>query len=331
MRIAINGFGRIGRSVLRAYFEREKRNFEIVAVNDLMPLDASVHLLKYDSIYGRFSPEVRIADESSFVVQREKIKYFSEKKPLTLPWRQLGVDLVLECSGVIKTRKACEDHLTAGARKVLLSCPAEDADKTVVYGVNSDDIDVTKDVIISNASCTTNCTAPLVKIILEKVDIVSGFINTVHSYTADQRLMDSGHKDLRRARAALQNIIPTSTGVSKAIEQIFPHLRHKLFGLSLRVPTPDVSLVDFTFSTNHEISAQDLNLAIIKSADENMKGIVGYSHEPLTSSDFIKNPLSAIVEANLTESSGRLARIIAWYDNEWGFSNRMLDVASIMF
>jgi glyceraldehyde 3-phosphate dehydrogenase len=330
IRVAINGFGRIGRSILRAYFERNEHNLEIVAVNDPMPLDTSVHLLKYDSLYGQFPYEI-ISKDNSLVVKKEKIKYFSEKSPIDLPWRKLDVDLVLECSGVLKTRNACEEHLTAGAKKILLSCPSDDVDKTVVYGVNSDDIDMTKDIIISNASCTTNCIAPLVKIIMKNVDIVSGFITTVHSYTSDQRLMDSGHKDLRRARATLQNIIPTSTGVSKAIEQIFPKLRGKLFGLSIRVPTPDVSLVDFTFSTQKNISASDLNHAIIESADGDMRGVVGYTYEQLVSSDFIKNTLSAVVEPNLTKFSDGLARIVAWYDNEWAFSNRMLDVAAMLF
>ncbi|MDR2794273.1 MAG: type I glyceraldehyde-3-phosphate dehydrogenase [Holosporaceae bacterium] len=331
-KIAINGFGRIGRLVLRAFFE-SKRNydFEIVAVNDLLNIDAVVHLLKYDSIHGPFLHSVEKISETLFSVDGKRITYTLEKFPAHLPWSEFGIDLVLECSGVFKSRTACLEHINAGAKKVLISCPVSDADRTIVHGINNDTLDKINDVIISNASCTTNCLAPLVKAIHEGVGIASGFATTVHSYTGDQRLIDAGHSDLRRARSAAFNMIPTSTGATKTIEKIFPELKGKLSGLSIRVPTSNVSVVDFTFQTLRKTTANELNDIIICYGKNILKGILGYTSENLVSSDFNHNPLSAIVDMPLTSViAGNMGHMVAWYDNEWGFSNRMLDVSRLL-
>jgi glyceraldehyde 3-phosphate dehydrogenase len=317
--------------VLRAFFESpQNHNFEIIAVNDLLNIDTAVHLLKYDSVHGPFASKVEKISETLFSVDEKRITYTSEKSPAQLPWEEFGIDLVLECSGIFKSKKLCQEHLNAGAKKVLISCPADDADRTIVYGVNNEVLDKANDTILSNASCTTNCLAPLVKAIHESVGIVSGFATTVHSYTSDQRLIDAGHSDLRRARAAALNMIPTSTGATKAIEKIFPGLRGKLSGLSIRVPTSYVSVVDFTFCTQRKTSANELNDVVVSYAEDSLKGILGYTRESLVSSDFNHNPLSAIVDTQLTSVvAGNMAHMVAWYDNEWGFSHRMLDVARL--
>jgi glyceraldehyde 3-phosphate dehydrogenase len=332
MKIAINGFGRIGRLILRAFFESKRDyNFEIVAINDLLNIDTAVHLLKYDSVHGPFLHSVEKISETLFSVDGKRITYTSEKFPQHLPWSEFGIDLVLECSGVFKSRTACQEHLNAGARKVLISCPASDVDCTLVYGVNDGTLDKINDVIISNASCTTNCLAPLVKAIHENVGIASGFATTVHSYTGDQRLIDADHPDLRRTRAAALNMIPTSTGATKAIEKIFPELKGKISGLSIRVPTSNVSVVDFTFQTLRKTTANELNDAVVCYAENVLKGILGYTNESLVSSDFNHNPLSAVVDMPLTTViAGDMAHMVAWYDNEWGFSNRMLDASHLL-
>ncbi|GHU12429.1 glyceraldehyde-3-phosphate dehydrogenase [Alphaproteobacteria bacterium] len=328
MKVAINGFGRIGRLVLRAFFESTKYDFKVVAINDLLNIDSALHLLKYDSVHGMFLHDVQKISDTLFSVNDKRITYISEKSPGNLPWNELDVDLVLECTGIFKTRKQCQAHIRAGAKRVLLSCPSDEVDRTVVYGVNDDSIDRINDVIISNASCTTNCLAPLVKAIHKEVGIMSGFATTVHSYTGDQRLIDAGHADIRRARAAALNMIPTSTGTTKAIEQIFPELSGKLSGLSIRVPTANVSMVDFTFYTSRKTTADDLNAAVEKYANGPLNGVLGYANESLVSSDFNHNPLSSIVDTQLTKViASNLAHMVAWYDNEWGFSNRMLDVS----
>ncbi|MDR3187208.1 MAG: type I glyceraldehyde-3-phosphate dehydrogenase [Holosporaceae bacterium] len=331
MNVAINGFGRIGRLVLRAFLEsREKYDFRIVAVNDLSDMEASMHLLQYDSVHGELALDVKKISATEFAVGNERFHYSSEKFPETLPWRQLKVNLVLECTGIFRTKESCRKHLTAGASRVLISAPSEDADKTVVFGVNEDAIGAA-DTIISNASCTTNCLGPIVKAIHEKIEIVNGFMMTVHSYTGDQRLVDTTHKDLRRSRAAPANMIPTSTGATDAIEKIFPELRGKLSGLSVRVPTSNVSMLDFTFTTKGKTSAEEINGIIAENAAGRLKNILGYTQKPLVSSDFNHSPLSATVDLPLTKViDGTMVHLVAWYDNEWGFSHRMLDVAEAL-
>ncbi len=333
IKIAINGFGRIGRLVLRAFIEsNQKYDFKIVAINDLQKIDTALHLLKYDSVHGTLNCDVKKVSDDEFTLNGESIKYTSEKCPESLPWRELGVDLVMECTGVFKTKQACQAHLSAGAKKVLISCPSDDVDKTIVFGVNSDTINKDTDIIVSNASCTTNCLAPVVKAIHEEIGIIGGFATTVHSYTGDQRLVDMCHRDLRRARASALSMIPTSTGATKAIEKIFPELKGKLSGLSVRVPTPNVSMVDFTFTSAKRMTVEDIRNAIIKHADNELSGILGYTDEELVSSDFNHSSFSSIVDMPLIKViDDRMGHVVAWYDNEWGFSNRMLDTAAELF
>ncbi len=329
MRVAINGFGRIGRLILRAFIESGKKyDFQIVAINDLLKIETALHLLKYDSVHGKVDADIQQKSDSSFLLNGMQIEYLSYRSPSELPWKNIGIDLVLECTGLFTRNEDCEQHINAGAKRVLISAPSHDSYKTVVYGVNCDSIDKSKDFIISNASCTTNCLAPIVKAIHEEIGICSGFVTTIHSYTGDQHTVDMGHKDIRRTRAAACNIIPTSTGATKAIEQIFPDLKGKLSGLSMRVPTPNVSTIDLSFTTEKNTSVDDINNAIIKYADGSLKNILGYTNESLVSSDFNHNPQSAIVDLQLTKVvNGNFAHVVAWYDNEWGFSNRMLDVS----
>lgn len=339
MKVAINGFGRIGRLVLRAFLEApsNKYNFDIVAINDLADIDTSLHLFQYDSIHGKFLGDIEKKSDNEIVLrgtnnnQKEiSIKYSSEKCPNQLPWKDLDVDVVLECTGVFKKRDQSYLHIEAGAKKVIISCPTDDADNTIVFGVNSDTLDRKKDIVISNASCTTNCFAPVVKTLHENIGLVCGFVTTVHSYTGDQRLVDLGHKDLRRCRAAGLSMIPTSTGVTKAIEKIFPELKGKLGGLSIRVPTPNVSMIDFTCELKRAATVNEVNTAFKNYSEGPLKGILGYTEESLVSCDFCHDPHSAIIDSQLTKViDGTIAHIVAWYDNEWGFSNRMLDVASI--
>jgi glyceraldehyde 3-phosphate dehydrogenase len=330
MRVAINGFGRIGRLTLRAFEESSKKyNFDIVAVNDLQNVDVSVHLLKYDSVHGRFGGQARKVSADEFMLNERKIAYFSEKQPDKLPWEKLNIDLVLECTGIFKTKELCSLHLKAGAKKVLVSHPLDDADKTVVYGVNHHSLGDAK--IVSNASCTTNCLAHVVKAIHEEMKILNGFATTIHSYTGDQRLVDANHRDLKRSRAAAANMIPTSTGATQTIEKIFPELRGKLSGSSLRVPTLNVSFLDFTFITAQEITLDHIRRAIVKYSDAAEKDIFTYVDDPLVSTDFNHLPHSAIVDLPLTRVvDGTMGHVAAWYDNEWGFSNRMLDTAQKM-
>lgn len=332
MNIAINGFGRIGRLVLRAFFESKKKyNFEITAINDLICIDTAIHLLKHDSVHGKFDIDIRKVSDSEMEINGKRIIYSSYTCPRDLPWKKCSIDLVFECTGKFKSKEDSKLHLEAGAKKVIISCPSEDADNTIVFGVNEKSIDKQKDVIISNASCTTNCLAPVVKAIHEKIGIIGGFATTIHSFTGDQRLVDMAHKDLRRARAAANNMIPTSTGATKAIEKIFPQLRGKLSGLSIRVPTANVSLVDFTFTTVKDTSVDEINNAIKEYANGMLKGILGYTTEELVSGDFNHDPHSSIVDLLLTKViDKRTGHIVSWYDNEWGFSNRMLDVANVL-
>jgi glyceraldehyde 3-phosphate dehydrogenase len=332
MKISINGFGRIGRLVLRAFWESSKKyNFEIIAINDLLPVDSAIYLLKYDSVHGKLDCDVQKISETEISIDGKKITYLSHQSPEMLPWKELGIDLVMECTGVFKTKDDCLAHLKAGARKVLISAPSDSADKTIVFGVNDGSINPQMDLIISNASCTTNCLAPIVKTIHEQIGIVNGFATTIHSYTGDQRLVDMNHKDMRRARAAALNMVPTSTGATKAIEKIFPELKGKLSGLSIRVPTPNVSMIDFTFVVAQNTSIKEINTAVVAYSNNQLKDILGYVNDPLVSSDFNHSPLSSIVDCSLTKViDDRTVHLVAWYDNEWGFSNRMLDTASKM-
>jgi glyceraldehyde 3-phosphate dehydrogenase len=309
----------------------EKYDFNIVAINDLSDIDAAIHLLKYDSVHGRLNNDVQKISDNEFALDGKKLTYISEKLPQNLPWRELNVDLVMECTGTLKSKKECELHLEAGAKKVLISCPIDDVDNTIVYGINQDSLDYEKDTIVSNASCTTNCLAHVVNAIHKEIGIENGFATTVHSYTSDQRLVDTNHKDPRRSRAAASSMIPTSTGATKAIAHFFPELNGKLSGLSIRVPTPNVSLLDFTFTASRIITENDIRQAIIKYSNTLSKDIFDYTDELLVSSDFNHSPCSAMVDMSLIKIvDGRIGHVVAWYDNEWGFSVRMLDTAQKM-
>src|SRR5204863_307254 len=327
IKVAINGFGRIGRMVLRAHYEGGKKHgLQFVAINDLGDAQTNAHLLKYDTAHARFPGSVRV-DGQSMVVNDERIRVVAERDPAKLPWKQLGIDVVLECTGLFTSKARAGAHLQAGARKVIISAPGEsDVDRTIVCGVNHQSLQGS-DTVISNASCTTNCLAPLVKAIDDRIGMVSGLMNTVHSYTNDQVLTDVYHKDLRRARSATHNMIPTKTGAAAAVSLVLPHLKGKLDGFSVRVPTINVSLVDLSFVAKRPTKVDEVN-AILKAASEGeLKGILGYSTEPLVSIDFNHNPLSSIFDATQTRVSadGKLVKVLSWYDNEWGFSNRMLD------
>lgn len=330
MKVAINGFGRIGRMILRAYIEKQPNDIEIIAINDLQDIDTSIHLLKYDSVHGRLNATVEKSSDSSIKINGNEIKYISERNPENLPWRNLNVDLVMECTGVFKTREACTKHLNAGASKVLLSCPGNDLDKTIVFGVNDHTL-TPDDILVSNGSCTTNCLAPVVNVLNSEFGISGGFVSTIHAYTGDQRLVDTSHKDLRRARAAASNIIPTSTGAAEAIANIFPELTGKLSGIAYRVPTQNVSLIECTFVLNAKTTATDINQKIKEWATTKMPEVLGFTDEQLVSCDFCHSSFSSIVDLSLTKVIENIAHITSWYDNEWGFSCRMLDTAKRMF
>ncbi|HPF78013.1 MAG TPA: type I glyceraldehyde-3-phosphate dehydrogenase [Alphaproteobacteria bacterium] len=330
VKVAINGFGRIGRNVMRALFESGRDDIEIVAINDLAPLATNKHLLKYDSVHGIFPFSVETVDEDTIIVNGKNIDVCQERDPTQLPWGKLGVDIVFECTGIFTDREKAAMHLTAGAKKVLISAPATDEDITVVYGVNSDKLEAGHQ-IVSNASCTTNCLAPVAKALNDAIGIESGFMTTIHSYTGDQRIVDTAHKDLHRARAAACNMIPTSTGAAKAVGKVLPELNGKLDGVSMRVPTPNVSVVDFKFTTSKPTTVEEVNNAILSACGGSLEGVLGAYDEPLVSGDFNHNPLSSIFALKETKVlNGNFVRIMSWYDNEWGFSNRMLDTAAKM-
>ena len=326
VKVAINGFGRIGRNVCRALFESGRDDIEIVAINDLAPLATNKHLLKYDSVHGTFPFSVETVDEDTIIVDGKKIDVCQERDPTQLPWGKMGVDIVFECTGIFTERDKAAMHIEAGAKKVLISAPGKDEDITVVYGVNSDKL-TAEHQIVSNASCTTNCLAPVAKALNDAIGIESGFMTTIHSYTGDQRIVDTAHKDLHRARAAAMNMIPTSTGAAKAVGKVLPELNGKLDGVSMRVPTPNVSVVDFKFNAAKETSVEEVNKAILEASGATLEGVLGTYDEPLVSGDFNHNPLSSIFAINETKVIGNLVRVMSWYDNEWGFSNRMLDTA----
>ena len=329
VRVAINGFGRIGRLVLRAIYESGRKDVEVVAINDLADLDTNVHLLKYDSVHGRFPGTVE-AKDGNLVVNGHAIKVVQERDPTKLPWGALKVQVAMECSGIFTKRADAAKHLEAGAEKVLISAPATDEDITVVYGVNSDRL-TAEHRIVSNASCTTNCLAPVAYVLNNLIGIDHGFMTTIHSYTGDQRVVDTMHKDLHRARAAALNMIPTSTGAAKAVGKVLPELKGKLDGTAIRVPTPNVSVVDFKFVAKRATSAEEIQKAIRDAAAGPLKGILACYDEPLVSSDFNHDPASSIFALNEVKViDGTFVRIMTWYDNEWGFSNRMSDTAIAM-
>jgi len=329
LRVAINGFGRIGRLVLRAIVESGRRDIEVVAVNDLGPVETNAHLLRYDSVHGRFPAQVSV-DGDIMIAAGHKIKVTAIKNPAELPHRELGVDIALECTGLFTAREKAALHLDAGAKRVLISAPGENSDLTVVYGVNHDKL--TKEhVIVSNASCTTNCLVPVAKVLNDAVGIERGMMTTIHSYTGDQPTLDTMHKDLYRARAAALSMIPTSTGAAKAVGLVLPELKGKLDGMSVRVPTPNVSLVDLKFLSRRATSVQEINDAIKGAASGSLKGILDVVHEKLVSSDFNHNPASSSFALDQTKvMDGTFVSVMAWYDNEWGFSNRMADTAVAM-
>jgi len=329
VKVAINGFGRIGRLVLRALFESGRTDIEVVAINDLADAKSNAHLLKYDSVHGRFPGTVEVVD-GNLVVNGHTIRSVQQRDPAQLPWGELGVDIALECSGIFTSREAASKHLTAGAKKVLISAPATDEDLTVVYGVNHHKL-TAEHKIVSNASCTTNCLAPVAYVLNNGIGIDHGFMTTIHSYTGDQNTVDTFHKDLHRARAAALNIIPTSTGAAKAVGKVLPELKGKLDGTSLRVPTPNVSVVDFKFVAKRNTTVEEVNQLITEAANGPLKGILGAYAEPLVSSDFNHDAHSSIFALNETKvMEGNFVRVLSWYDNEWGFSNRMGDTVIAM-
>lgn len=329
-RVAINGFGRIGRLTLRTILERHKTNLTIVAINDMADLQTNAHLFRYDSTYGIFPGKVEVG-EGILKIDGQNISTINQKDPSRLPWRQLNVDIVIESTGVFTDAAQVRAHLEAGAKKVIITAPAKDEDITIVLGVNDSAYNPRKHHIVSNASCTTNCLAPVAKVIHDHFGIERGLMTTIHAYTNDQRILDLMHKDLRRARAAAMNIVPTSTGAAKAIGLVMPELKGKLHGLSLRVPTSTVSVVDLVVDLKKSLSVEDLNNALKKAAEGKMKGILAYSDEPLVSSDFRGNSASSIVDGLSTVVlEGRMAKVLSWYDNEWGYSCRVGDLATLM-
>jgi glyceraldehyde 3-phosphate dehydrogenase len=328
-RVAINGFGRIGRLVARAILEKADSGLELVAINDLADAESNALLFKRDSVHGAWPGEVR-ADGNDLIVDGRRIKVTAERDPASLPHGDNDVDIALECTGFFADRESAGKHLTAGARKVLISAPAKGADLTVVYGVNHDKLTAAH-TIVSNASCTTNCLAPVAKVMNDEIGIARGLMTTIHAYTNDQKILDQIHSDKRRARAAAMSMIPTTTGAARAVGEVLPELKGKLDGSAIRVPTPNVSLVDLTFTPNRETSVEEVN-GLLKAASEGaLKGILAYSDEPLVSIDYNHNPASSTVDSLETAViEGKLVRVLSWYDNEWGFSNRMVDTAAAM-
>ena len=324
LKVGINGFGRIGRLILRAALER-KEKIDIVAVNDITDARTLGHLLKYDSNFGILKSEIKTTSDT-ILIDGKELKVFSERDPSRLPWGKLGVDIVVESTGIFRDTKKAGMHLTAGAKKVIVSAPAKGEMTTIVLGVNEEIYDPQKDKIISNASCTTNCIAPVVKVIKEAFGIKKGLMTTIHSYTNDQKILDSPHSDLRRARAAGLSMIPTTTGAAKAVGLVIPELKGKLDGLAIRVPTPTVSIVDVVLQVNKETTKEEVNSTLKKAATGKLKGILEFCEEPLVSIDFKKNPASSIVDADKTFVFGDMVKVLSWYDNEWGYSCRIVDL-----
>lgn len=329
LRIAINGFGRIGRMVMRAFAEQAPKDMMIVAINDLTSVDVSAHLFEYDSVHGRYRNNVTYGQDW-VDVGFGKMNYLQVSDPTKLPWKDMNIDIVFECSGRFTDRPDAAKHLEAGAKRVLVSAPSAGADITVVYGVNHQQISAGH-TVISNASCTTNCLAPVAAILQETVGILRGYMSTIHAYTGDQKLVDTGHSDVRRARAGALSMIPTSTGAAKAVGLVLPELKGKLDGTAIRVPTPNVSLIDFKFDAATATTVEAINTAMKSAAEGKLKGVLGYNTLPLVSIDFNHNPASSIFDATQTQvMEGTFVRVLSWYDNEWGFSNRMVDVARVI-
>ncbi len=324
IRVGINGFGRIGRNYLRAIYE-QGADVEVVAINDLTDAKTLAHLLKYDSVAGRLDAEVTY-EENAIVVDGKTITAFAERDPANLPWGDLGVDIVIESTGFFTDATKAKAHLDAGAKKIIISAPAKNEDATFVMGVNEKDYNPATDNIISNASCTTNCLAPMAKVLDEAFGIERGLMTTVHAYTGDQRLLDAPHSDLRRARAAALNIVPTSTGAAKAVSLVLPQLKGKLDGYALRVPVPTGSVTDLSFVASKEVSVEAVNAAIKAAAEGDLKGILEYTEDPIVSTDIVGDPASSIFDSQLTKVIGNEVKVVSWYDNEWGYSNRLVDL-----
>ncbi|MCE2516915.1 MAG: type I glyceraldehyde-3-phosphate dehydrogenase [Alphaproteobacteria bacterium] len=329
IKVAINGFGRIGRNILRGIIESGRTDIEVVAINDLGPVETNAHLLRYDSVHGKFPANVTV-DGDTIDVGRGPIKVTAIRDPKDLPWGEMGVDIAMECTGIFTDRDKAAAHLENGSKRVLVSAPASGADLTVVYGVNHDEL-TADHTVVSNASCTTNCLSPVAAVLHKAIGIEQGFMTTIHSYTGDQPVLDTMHKDLYRARAAASSMIPTTTGAARAVGLVLPDLNGKLDGVAMRVPTPNVSVVDLKFTTSRATSVEEINSLIREAADGPMNGVLGYTDEPLVSSDFNHDPRSSIFHMDQTKvMEGGLCRIMTWYDNEWGFSNRMADTAVAM-
>ena len=326
IKLGINGFGRIGRLVMRSILARKSNEFDVVGINDLTDATTLAHLFKYDSVHGVYPGEVKV-DGDSLSIDGDRFRVFSERNPEDLPWGDLDCDLVIESTGIFRSKEAASKHITAGAKKVIISAPAKGTvDATVVLGVN-DSILTGSEQVISNASCTTNCLSPMVKVLDDAFGVTRGLMTTIHGYTADQRLQDAPHSDMRRARAAAVNIIPTTTGAAKAVGLVLPHLAGKLDGFALRVPVPDGSITDFTAEVGKETTAEEVNALFKSAAAGSMKGVLQYNEDPIVSSDIVGNPHSCILDAPLTMVTGNIVKVVGWYDNEWGYSNRAVDVA----
>ena len=331
IRVAINGFGRIGRNFMRCWLTRENSQLDLVAINDTSDPKTNAHLLKYDTMLGTLKNVDISADENSIIVNGKTVKCTSDRNPENLPWKEWDIDLIIESTGVFTSKEGASKHLKAGAKKVMITAPGKNDDGTFVVGVNDQDYDHDKHVVISNASCTTNCLAPIVKVLHEQFGIIKGTMTTTHSYTGDQRLLDASHRDLRRARAAAMNIVPTSTGAAQAVALVLPALKGKLSGIAMRVPTPNVSVVDFVAQVERKTFAEEVNQVLQEAANGPLKGVMEYSDLQLVSSDYRGHDASSIVDASLTlVMGGDLLKVIAWYDNEWGYSQRVVDLAELM-
>ena len=329
VKVGLSGFGRIGRDVVRAYFENGVDEFDLVAINASGDLNTLAHLLKYDTMYGKFDGTIEVV-EDGFVINGKKVKVVAHRDPLEIPWKELGVEIAIDSTGAFRDREGLSKHITAGAKKVIVTAPAKGEDITVVLGVNEKDYDTTKHNIISNASCTTNCLAPVAKVIVDKLGIKKGLMTTIHAYTGDQQLLDKRHKDLRRARAAAENLVPTTTGAAKAVALVIPELEGKLNGFAIRVPIPTVSLVDVTFEVERNTSLEEVNKMLKDASENEMKGILGFSEEPLVSIDYVGDPRSSIVDGLSTMVIDNMVKIVSWYDNEWGYSERVVDLTKLV-
>ena len=329
MKVGLSGFGRIGRDFLRAYFEREEKEFDLIAVNASGKLEDLAHLFKYDTMYRTFEGAIEVVKDG-FVINGKHVKVVDHRDPLEIPWAELGIELVVDSTGAFRDREGLSKHLQAGAKKVIVTAPAKGDDLTIVMGVNDELYDAEKHNILSNASCTTNCLAPVSKVILDNLGVKKGLMTTIHAYTNDQQILDKRHKDLRRARAAAQNIIPTTTGAAKAVALVLPELEGKMNGFSVRVPVATVSLVDVVFEVDRPTTAEEVNRLFKEASENELKGILGYTEEPLVSSDFIGDPRSSIVDGLSTMVIDNMVKVVSWYDNEWGYSERVLDLANLV-